>query len=358
MSNNKTFYSNVIVSQNLESDLQSIIKEFPENKRFLVTETNTTNFCLPLLKQMSFFSTLQHCEVPAGEENKKLSSVEMIWQFLSENGADRKSLVINLGGGMLTDMGSFAASTYKRGMKFVNIPTTLLSQVDASVGGKTGFNFNGFKNEIGVINQPDVVIIDAQFLQTIDQANVVSGYAEMVKHGMIYSVDHLKDVEAFDLSAIDYSRLTELIGNSVAIKDYFVNEDPNEFGIRKALNFGHTIGHAFESHAMKKGNPILHGHAVAYGIIAELYLSYKVSGLSEESMIHYANWIKSVFGVHLIEASEYDVLYQLMTHDKKNEGARINFTLLPEIGKVEINKDCGKELIVESLDFFRKTMSN
>jgi 3-dehydroquinate synthase len=292
--------------------------------------------------------------VSSGEENKNLATVEKIWLFLSQNGADRKSLLINLGGGMLTDIGSFAASTFKRGMDFINIPTTLLSQVDASVGGKTGFNFNGLKNEIGVINQPKSVLIDTRFLKTIDHENLISGYAEMIKHGLIQSGDHLEDIREFDLSKPDLPLLGGLIADSVAIKDAIVFQDPNEKGIRKALNFGHTIGHAFESYSYTSGKPILHGFAVAYGMIAELYLSHLKCGFPAEKMKELSSWLISIYGKFEIREEDFETLYNLLTHDKKNEGKKINFTLIPQIGEVSINQDCSRKEIDEALKYYRR----
>ena len=276
MNNYPEYNASIIVTDNLEEELGKIISHYPQDKIYLVTEDNCELQCISLIINTPGFANFKKVVLPAGEENKKLSSVEKIWLFLSQNGADRKSLVVNLGGGMLTDLGSFAASTIKRGMDFVNIPTTLLAQVDASVGGKTGFNFNGLKNEIGVINQPVSVLIDTRFLRTIDKPNLVSGYAEMIKHGLINSKDHLDEVRKFDLNNPDYDSLRGIIARSVAIKDSFVFKDPFEKNIRKALNFGHTIGHAFESFALESENPLLHGYAVAFGMIAELYLSHKV----------------------------------------------------------------------------------
>jgi 3-dehydroquinate synthase len=260
MNNTPTYYAPIIVTGELENELGKILRNYPADRIFLVTETNCDKFCRTLMSKTPGFEYFKKIVVPAGEENKKLSSVEKIWLFLSRNGADRKSLVVNLGGGMLTDIGSFAASTMKRGMDFVNIPTTLLAQADASVGGKTGFNFNGLKNEIGLINQPLMVLIDTRFLRTIGYQNFISGYAEIIKHGLIDSPEHLKEVRNFDLNNIDFDLLRGIIARSVAIKDSFVFRDPNERNIRKALNFGHTIGHAFESFALQSGHPILHDY--------------------------------------------------------------------------------------------------
>lgn len=354
MNNYPAYKASVIVTSDVENELGKIISKYPKDKLFLITEQNSHRLCVPQINQTSGFEYFKIVVIPYGEENKKLSSVEKIWQFLSENGADRKSLVVNLGGGMLTDVGSFAASTIKRGMDFVNIPTTLLAQVDASVGGKTGFNFNGLKNEIGVINQPAAVLIDTRFLRTIDTQNFISGYAEMIKHGLIASTDHLEEVRNFNLLNPDLEVLRGIIARSVAIKDNFVFQDPNERNIRKALNFGHTIGHAFESFALDSDHPILHGYAVAYGMIAELYLSHKVCHLPEYVLNELSAWLISVYGKFPIETDQFETLFQFMTHDKKNEGARINFTLIPSVGEVAINQNCDKNLIFDALEHFRQ----
>lgn len=353
MNKSPKYHASIIVTDELEKALGPIISQYPEDKVFLVTDDKCEQFCLPLIQNTPGIENLKKVVIPSGEENKTLSSVEKIWLYLSQNGADRKSLVINLGGGMVTDLGSFAASTFKRGLDFVNIPTTLLSQVDASVGGKTGFNFNGLKNEIGVINQPKTVLIDTRFLQSIDKENFISGYAEMIKHGLINSPDHLKEVRSFNLNSPDLQILAGIIADSVSIKDYFVFEDPNERNIRKALNFGHTIGHAFESYSLQSPHPILHGHAIAYGMIAELYLSHKACHFPIESLNELSAWLISVYGKFEIKEQEFSALYDLMTHDKKNEGKRVNFTLIPSIGEVSINQNCSREMVFEALDYYR-----
>jgi len=346
-------HSNIVFSQQIDAELRKIIQTYPLGKVFLLTDQTATGFCLPFVESVLTEFQIRVLTIPSGEENKNIHSVGMVWDFLSNNGADRKSLLINLGGGMLTDLGGFAASTFKRGLDFVNIPTTLLAQVDASLGGKTGFNFNGLKNEIGVFMEPNSVIINTNFLKTIDRENFLSGYAEMLKHGLIKSREHWDELLNFDTINIDYDQLQEIISHSVAIKEWHVLNDLTEQHIRKALNFGHTIGHAFESYAMKTGRPILHGYAVVYGMIAELFLSVKKCRLDISELNSISSWLLARYGKFEIQKSEFDALYQLMTHDKKNEGKRINFTLIPEIGKVEINVDCSKELIVEALEYYQ-----
>lgn len=346
-------HSNIIFSQHIDVELRKIVQKYPAGKVFLLTDQTASGFCLPLIQSVIEEFSIRIVTIGSGEENKNIQSIIEVWEFLSNNGADRKSLLINIGGGMLTDLGGFAASTFKRGLDFVNVPTTLLAQVDASLGGKTGFNFNGLKNEIGVFMEPNSVIINTNFLKTIDQENFLSGYAEMLKHGLIKNREHWNELMAFDMENIDYSALQEIISHSVAIKEWHVLNDLREQNIRKALNFGHTVGHAFESYAMKTGRPILHGYAVAYGMIAELYLSAKQCGLSKDELDRISAWMISKYGKFEIQESDFEALYQLMTHDKKNEGKRINFTLIPEIGKVEINVDCPKELIIEALNYYK-----
>ncbi|HLN72530.1 MAG: 3-dehydroquinate synthase [Methylococcaceae bacterium] len=345
-------HSNIVFSQHIGDELKKIVQKYPTGKVFLLTEQTAARFCLPVIEPVLSEFTIPKVIIASGEENKNIQSVGQVWDFLSNHSADRKSLLINLGGGMLTDLGGFAASTFKRGMDFVNIPTTLLAQVDASLGGKTGFNFNGLKNEIGVFKEPDAVLINTDFLKTIDRENFLSGYAEMLKHGLIKSIMHWHELMRYDLENIDYTALQEIIAHSVAIKEWHVLNDLTEQNIRKALNFGHTAGHAFESYAMKTGHPILHGYAVVYGMIVELYLSLRKCGLEISELESIASWLISKYGKFEIQESDYEALYQLMTHDKKNEGNRINFTLITEIGKVEINVNCSKELIFEALEYY------
>ncbi|HNZ70982.1 MAG TPA: 3-dehydroquinate synthase [Prolixibacteraceae bacterium] len=350
-----TFVNDIRVTNALEQELGSIVAHYPAGKVYIVVDENTKKHCLPQLLSCEGLASVPVMEIASGEENKSLESVVRVWNFLEENNADRKSLLINLGGGMLSDLCGFAASCFKRGLHFVNIPTTLLSQVDASVGGKTGINFNGLKNEIGVFSQPQTVIIASRFLQSLDRDNLLSGYAEMLKHGLIYSRKHWDDCLAFDLQNIDYERLNQVIAESVAIKEYFVVKDPTEKNIRKALNLGHTAGHAIESLALHQNRPILHGYAVAYGLIVELFLSSMKVGFPMEKVVTITNWINETYGKFQVQESDFEALYLKMTKDKKNEAGRINFTLIPEIGNVEINIDCDKAQIMDALRFFAES---
>ena len=261
-----------------------------------------------------------------------------------------------LAGGMVTDLGGFAAATFKRGIAYINIPTTLLAMVDASVGGKTGINFNGLKNEIGVFAPASSVLLETGFLRSLDARNFFSGYAEMLKHGLISTSDHLAELLSFDTENIDYSALRTMVGRSVQVKEDIVEQDPKEHGIRKALNLGHTIGHAFESLALAENRPVLHGYAVAWGLVCELYLSYLKAGFPKDKMRQTIQFIKENYGAFAFSCKQYDSLYELMLHDKKNTAGIINFTLLKEVGDICLNQTADKETIFEVFDFYRECM--
>lgn len=350
---NSTIYSKIIYSRTLEKELIPFIEKYAKGKVYLATEETVNQLWVSKIDSFCELYGIRKVIIPAGENSKKIESVAKIWQFLSENGGDRKSLLINIGGGMLTDLAGFAATTFKRGIDFLNVPTTLLSQVDASVGGKTGFNFNGLKNEIGTFKEPVAVIINTDFLKTIDEANFISGYAEMIKHGLIYSPKHLEELKSFDYKNIDYDLLQEIIRHSVNVKEYFVANDLTEKNIRKALNFAHTVSHAFESLAMEQNRPILHGFGVACGIVAEMYLSVKMCDFPQKDFEDLTKWILEVYGKFEIQESDFERLYELMTHDKKNESGRINFTLIPKVGEIAINQNCDKALIFDALNYYK-----
>jgi 3-dehydroquinate synthase len=306
-----------------------------------------------VIKDYECIEGAQEITIPAGDTNKTLESVTHVWSELQRMGATRHSLLINLGGGMVTDLGAFAASTFKRGISIINIPTTLLSMVDASVGGKTGFNFGGLKNEIGVFNNADCVILDTVFLKTMDEENIFSGYAEMLKHGLISTEEHWAELMNFDIEKPDLKELGLLVAKSVQVKERIVMEDPTEKGIRKALNLGHTVGHAFESLALQR-KPVLHGYAVAWGLVCELYLSVAKTGFPVEKMRQMTRFIFEHYGRMPITCDDYPILLELMTHDKKNTGSDINFTLMGGIGDIRINQTATKEEIEEALDFYRE----
>lgn len=344
----------VIVSGNLERDLVNAIAECEHDKIFILTDQTTHDMCLPKLQNFLCLKGAKSIVIKAGDTNKTLDSLAEVWTALSQGGATRHSLMINLGGGMVTDLGGFAASTFKRGIDFINIPTTLLAMVDASVGGKTGINFGGLKNEIGVFSDSKFVIINTQFLDTLDHDNICSGYAEMLKHGLISDERTWAELVTFDLDTPDLSQLQRMVADSIKVKERIVEADPHEHGIRKALNLGHTMGHAFESFAMRRGTPILHGYAVAYGLISELYMSARKTAFPTDRMHQTVRFIRENYGTFNITCDDYPTLIELMHHDKKNTSGIINFTLLGNVGDIRINQTANEEEIKEALDFFRE----
>ena len=343
----------IIRCNHIEKDLAQLLKKLNYDGLFLLTDDNTHKFCLPLIQSLPEIQTAKQFSIPAGEENKHIESLSKVWKFLSDNGANRKSLLINLGGGMLTDLGGFAAATFKRGIQFVNIPTTLLGAVDAAVGGKTGINFNGLKNEIGAFAPAAAVLIDSNFFKTLDTTQLLSGYAEMLKHSLLNSEKQLNEILGFDFDNVNYELLNNLLFESVLIKERIVGEDPTEQGIRKALNLGHTFGHAFESFALEAKRPIQHGYAVAWGLVCELYLSFIQWKFDKNILLKLARFVKDNYGVFSIDCKNYQRIYELMQHDKKNETDAINFTLLRFVGDVQINQTANRKEIEEVLDFYR-----
>ena len=343
----------VILSTNLQQSLNEAIAACKYDVLFVLVDETTERLCLPVVADFECMQAAQRIVIKDTDTNKTLESVAHVWSELQRLGATRHSLMINLGGGMVTDLGGFAASTFKRGIQYINIPTTLLSMVDASVGGKTGFNFGGLKNEIGVFNNASSVILDATFLRTMDHENLLSGYAEMLKHALISNDAMWAELLNFSPLTSDLSRLNQMVAESVAVRQRIVTEDPTEQGIRKALNLGHTAGHAFESLALER-KPILHGYAVAYGLIVELYLCCVKLGFPQEKMRQTVSFIKEHYGRMAVTCDDYPHLIALMHHDKKNTGRDINFTLLGDIGDIRINQTASEEDIMEALDFYRE----
>ena len=343
----------VVISENLTEALTAAVAECEHDRTFLLVDETTERCCLPLVSDMSCIRGARTIVIGATDTHKTLDSLSHVWEALGEGGATRHSLLINIGGGMVTDLGGFAASTFKRGINYINIPTTLLAMVDASVGGKTGINFRGLKNEIGVFSNASTVILDTAFLKTLDAANICSGYAEMLKHGLISNEKMWAELVNFDLTQPDLEQLRTMVADSVAVKQRIVTEDPTEQGIRKALNLGHTAGHAFESLALER-KPILHGYAVAYGLIVELYLCCVKLGFPQDKMRQTVSFIKEHYGRMAVTCDDYPHLIALMHHDKKNTGRDINFTLLGDIGDIRINQTASEEDIMEALDFYRE----
>ena len=338
---------NIIFTTDSSIVLAGLLGGVRHEQLFIVADKHTVGFCDKLFEKVDWVPS--HVTVlDCGEENKSLESVTKIWTILSKRGARRSSILVCVGGGMVTDLGGFAASTFKRGMQCIHVPTTLLAQVDASMGGKTGFNFNGLKNEIGTFSIPEKVIIDINFLQTLPVRERMSGFVEMIKHGLLSDREHLDSLLACSDEHTTREDFLELIRYSVAIKDKIVSLDPREQGIRKVLNFGHTVGHAVESVAMMRKESLLHGEAIALGVVAELYLSVKVKGFPNEIYTRVRDFIKRYYPNYPL-MNHVDTLYELMLHDKKNDRKGVNFSLLSDVGEFSIDNYCSKELVVEAL---------
>ena len=286
----------VIITENIKSELAIALSESDHDRLFVLVDECTKEKCWNKIKVFYSLKNAHVITIKPSDSNKTLESISHVWKELGNNGGTRHSCLVNLGGGMVTDLGGFAASTFKRGINFINIPTTLLSMVDASVGGKTGINFNGLKNEIGTFCNANFVLLCTDFLTTLDSANLLSGYAEMLKHGLISNIDMLAGLLNFDVCHIQDKeqrlQLSRMISDSVEVKKNIVEKDPKENGIRKALNLGHTFGHAFESWSLKR-TPVLHGYAVAWGLVCELYLSHVITGFPIDTMRQTVDYIRN-----------------------------------------------------------------
>jgi 3-dehydroquinate synthase len=335
--------------------LADILLRETYSKIFVLTDSNTYQYCLPaFLQQMSTEVAIEIIEIEPGEENKTIETCIQVWEVLAELGADRKSIMINLGGGVVTDLGGFVASTFKRGIDFINLPTSLLAMVDASIGGKTGVDLGSLKNQIGVINNPKAILIDTAFLETLPQEELRSGLAEMLKHGLIADKSYWNNF--IDMAGLTTDDLGELIRQSIIIKDTIVQKDPHEKGLRKILNFGHTMGHAIESyflgHSVKK--TLLHGEAVAIGMILEAFFSLEKKLISAGEYIEIKSVIGSVFEKISFTPDDINTIIGLLVHDKKNEFGEVNFVLLEGIGKAVINQHIENDLIYKAFDDYRE----
>lgn len=344
----------IIFSQGICAEITRLCENSGADRLFVLTDTTTERLCRPLLAHCPPVRQAVGIVIGSTDTHKNLETLSHVWKSLSDGQATRRSLLINIGGGMVTDLGGFAAATFKRGISFYNVPTTLLAMVDAAVGGKTGINFNGLKNEVGCFREADTVVIDTEFLRTLDDRNLRSGFAEMLKHSLLENRTMWADHLHFDLENPDYAHLQRLVEQSIGCKSRIVQADPHEHGIRKALNLGHTVGHAFESFAMERQRPILHGYAVAYGLLCELFLSAAHAGFPMEAMRQTVAFIRANYGQFAFTCEDYEHLYSLMKHDKKNAGGQINFTLLGNFGDIRINQHLSREEVFESFDFFRE----
>jgi 3-dehydroquinate synthase len=356
----------VVFTNDICKALSEFTAKIPHDRLFILFDTTTIRNCMPVIAPfMDQYETehnglkIQPIIIEPTDVAKNLDSLTEVWEALSTHGATRHSLMINVGGGMVTDLGGFAAATFKRGISFINVATTLLGAVDAAVGGKTGINFGGLKNEIGAFAPASAVLISTKFFETLDRENLLSGYAEMLKHGLLSHAEHLQALLSFDITAPGNATSEHLLGlleTSVNVKRKVVRQDPYEQGLRKALNLGHTFGHAFESFCLRRERPVLHGYAVAWGLVCELIMSQQLCGFPTQVLYEVANYVRDNYGAPDITCEDYPILYEYMTHDKKNEAGDINFSLMHHIGNVALNHTANREQIGTCLDLFRDLM--
>lgn len=340
----------LIVAEDSYETLAKILKLDAESgcSFFILVDENTHQNCLPqLITNVEALISAEIIEIDSGEENKTLETCIQLWEALTELGADRHSVLINLGGGVITDMGGFVAATYKRGIRFYNIPTTLLAQVDASTGSKTGVDLGGLKNQVGVFADPQAVYINPGFLRTLPNEQLQSGFGEIIKHALIADKSYWTLIKkAFYYEVENWGNL---IKPSLNIKSSIVIKDPTERGPRKLLNFGHTIGHALETYALENKRPLLHGQAVALGMLAEAWLSTQLTGLSEDEFNEIQIVILSNFDIFQFEESNFERIIELMGHDKKNVSGQVRLTFLNQIGKGVYDISCDEGLLREAL---------
>lgn len=346
----------LIFSNHPGAELDSAVARIaPKGRVFILVDDHTASLVLPRLKEQSAVAAVATpVVIPSGDVNKSLDTLASIWEALVAGGATRGSLMVNLGGGMVTDIGGFAAATFKRGIRFINMPTTLLGAVDAAVGGKTGINFAGLKNEVGAFREADAVIISTIFFSSLPVSELLSGYGEMLKHGLLSSRESFRRLLAHDILHDDADALLPILEENVGVKRRIVAEDPTEKGLRKALNLGHTPGHAFESWAMARRTPVPHGYAVAWGLVVDLVLSHILYGFPSDILHAYAGAVKRLYGSLPIGCDDYDALIGYMRHDKKNDSeGQINFSLLSAPGEIRLDSVVPESGIREALDIFR-----
>ncbi len=351
---------NIVFSNLVGDTVDRLVGELGAASVLVVVDANTARYVLPVLTaQSDAVSDGNIITIKAGDINKNLDAVQMVWKGFQEAGATRRSVVINVGGGVVTDLGGFAAATFKRGIPAINVPTTLLGAVDASVGGKTGINFNGFKNEIGTFTEPYASIISTAFFVTLSQQELLSGYAEMLKHGLLESREHLAKLLDYSVAypAFDPDSLLGLIESSVAVKRRVVEADFRETGLRKALNLGHTAGHAFESLALSRQSPIPHGYAVAQGCVVALILSHIKLGFPSDVLHTFAGYVRKHYNAFSFDCEDYPALLNYMSHDKKNSTpSEISFTLLADVGEPRVGQVVADDDISAALDIYRDMM--
>ncbi len=345
--------SRITIGETVFAKLSQYLKRNKFSSLFILVDENSLKHCLPaLVTNVPKLLEAEVIELESGEKNKNLDVCINVWKALGELGADRHSLLVNLGGGVITDLGGFVASTFKRGITFINIPTTLLAQVDASVGGKTGVDLGALKNEVGVFAEPQELFIWPTFLKTLSRREHTAGVAEILKHGLVSDAGYWNECVNTDLMNAD--NLEGIIRHSIAIKSAIVASDPNEIGDRKKLNFGHTIGHAVEGLVLERQEKtLLHGEAVALGIICESWISTQETKLPDEQHEEIVRNICRYFPLQSLNAMDDHRLIELMRHDKKNEKGDIRMVLLKSIGVCHTGKTVSPDRIINALDYYR-----
>ena len=336
------------------SQLNEQISQGQWSTIFVLTDQATRQFCLPIFEQHINKANFIVLSIPQGEGSKSIEWTQKLWEKLAQSGADRKSLVINLGGGVVTDIGGFVASTFRRGIDFINIPTTLLAMVDAAIGGKTGIDLGVLKNQIGVVAQPKAIFIFPVFLETLPTRELASGWMEMVKHGFISNDEYLH--ECLITPKREHKNLAALIWKSVQIKNEVVSQDPFEHGRRKTLNFGHTLGHAVESYCLDHypENYIKHGEAIGIGMILALYLSYITQGFPKDKLMKHCVSLTQMFPNYQFDRKAQNTIIDYLKHDKKNTHGRVNFVLLKDVGQYVLDCQINKEQIYAAFDFWQQ----
>jgi 3-dehydroquinate synthase len=344
--------SSFIIQKETSATLTDFLRKKSYSAHFILVDDVTANHCLPLLlKQQPILHEAEVIEIFSGEEYKDIETVQRVWEKLSEHNADRNAVLINLGGGVVCDLGGFAAATYKRGIDFIHIPTTLLAQVDAAFGGKQGIDFMHFKNQVGVFQMPSAVVVDVMYLKTLPEEQVQNGFAEVVKHSLLAGDDYWKKISRIEnLEQVNWRKI---VSDSIDFKMSVVKKDPAEKGLRKILNFGHTIGHAIETFKLSNHEMALHGFCIAAGMIGELFLSEKILGLKQKQFEEAVAFLKNHFPLVTIEEKDFEAILQLMKQDKKNEKGKIRMALLKEIGKPKWDVEVSQEDILSALSFLQ-----
>jgi 3-dehydroquinate synthase len=357
----KTFRSTIVAGSDWHVVLSKQLGPYFTRKYrvFILADSNTFKFCYPILiSAIPGLAAADVLEITPGEEGKTIENAAKIWNWLSGHGADRRSLLINLGGGVVTDLGGFAATTFARGISFINIPTTLMGMADAATGGKNGVNLSGVKNQAGTFSFPLAVYIVPGFLATLDKRHLRSGFAEILKSALVADAARWRALKRLDTGTFidpkpDEKLWEKFIFEALRVKNDIVNRDPFERKERKLLNFGHTIGHAFESLWLSEGTPVTHGEAVAMGMICEAWLSHSIAGLSQAALDDITGYITSAFGYFPVAPHEIGELVRLISHDKKNNAGTTRFTLISAPGQGVVNRECSTELVKESLEYYQ-----